>query len=282
MNAYVNRFPKVRETIRRRQSRLLLPFCLALAYLLAGCRAYGPYVSEGERALALQPSSPLIPGQDTQLLRNKWRIVDVMRDGRPVQLAAIAPVILEFEAERGMLGVQETNCNTASYVIVASDERHFRLVPHTSTAVSCGEIGDQQANELHEALLATTQYALQDHQLILRSDGARTGDVRIVGQVVQPPPSPKDVWCFDLVHYPDGRHTIFADEPGAGAGTMAATLPGVTVQQRCFPTWAGAAYYITGGTVVLSPYAVKQDYLDAVKAFLDRPLPALPAATSTP
>jgi hypothetical protein len=100
--------------------------------------------------------------------------------------------------------------------------------------------------------------------------------VHIVAQVEQPPPQPQAVWCFDLIAYPDGSHTIFSGPPGGGAGAMASTLPGVTFKQRCFQTWTEAAYYITGGTVILPPTATQRDYVEAVNAFLARPIPALP------
>jgi hypothetical protein len=137
--------------------------------------------------------------------------------------------------------------------------------------MGCGEIGDRQAADLSQALMATTALTVTDDLLVMAGAAAR-----IVAQREQPPLAPPNVWCFDLVTYPDGRHTIFAEPPGGASGGMAATLPGVTLRQRCFPTWAGAAYYITGGTVILPPTATQQDYAEAVDAFLDRPIPSLP------
>jgi hypothetical protein len=246
----------------------LLLLALATA-LLAGCATY-PYASEGERALAMQPASPLIPGQDTLLARNDWRVVEVRQGGEPVQVAALAPVVLTFGAENGTLLVRQENCNTGHYVIAAEDEHRYRLYPLETTAMGCGEFGDRQAADLHRALAATTQFTVTDNLLVLAGD-----DARIVAQIEQPPQQPQDVWCFDLVTYADGRHTIFGDAPGGGAGVIASTLPGVTMKQRCFPTWTEAAYYITGGTVILPPTATQQDYLEAVNAFLDRPIPEL-------
>ena len=255
--------------MRRSQVALaLLLSCTAI--LLTGCVAY-PYVSAGERALAMQPASPLIPGQDTPLARNDWRVVEVTQGGEPVQVAALAPVVLTFGVEHGTLLVRQENCNTGHYVVAAEDERRYRLYPLASTAMGCGEFGDRQAADLHRALAATTQLTVTDNLLLLAGEEAR-----IVAQIEQPPPKPQDVWCFDLVAYADGRHTIFGDAPGGGAGMMASTLPDVTVKQRCFPTWTEAAYYITGGTVILPPTATQQDYVEAVNAFLDRPIPALP------
>lgn len=248
----------------------LKPLGLFLAVLLAACTPY-PYMSEADRVLATQPASPLIPGQETPLAANDWRVVTATQAGEPLQLAALSPIRLSFGAERGILLVREENCNTSSYVIAADDQRHYRLYPLVSTAVGCGAIGDRQAAGFHQALVATTEFALQDNLLILSGP-----DVEIVAQLEQAPQALAAIWCFDIVTYPDGRHTIFAEEPGGGAGIMASTLPGVTWKQRCFPTWTAAAYYITGGTIILPPQATRQDYLEAVEAFLDRPIPTLP------
>lgn len=251
--------------------RRLAPLLLVLlAGLLTGCAAY-PYVSEGERALAQQPSSPLIPGQDTPLSRNEWRIVEVTKAGQPVQIAALSPLLLSFGEERGILQVRAMPCNAGSYVIAAQDEHNYRLYALDSTAQGCGEIGDRQAADFYPALVATTQLSIENNLLVMAGE-----DVRITAQIEQSPPQLPNVWCFDLISYTDGRRTIFAAQPGDGAGGMASIMPGATYKQRCFQTWVEAAYYISGGTVILPPEATKQDYLDAVDTFLDRPIPALP------
>jgi hypothetical protein len=238
--------------------------------LLTACAAY-PVVSDGESALAAQPASPLIPGRDSPLARNDWRMVEVTQGGEPVQIAALSPVILTFGVEHGTLLVYQENCNTGHYVIAAEDQRRYRLYPLATTAMGCGEFGDRQSADLSQALMATRELTATDNQLVMAGD-----TVRIVAQIEQPPPQPVNIWCFDLITYPDGRHTIFAEGPGGAAGGMASTLPGVTLEQRCFQTWTEAAYYITGGTVILPPTATQQDYVKAVNAFLGRPLPALP------
>ena len=153
-----------------------------LAALMTSCMysPFSPFANDMDRAMAAQPESPLIPGQNTPLAQHDWRIVEASRAGRPIQIAAIAPVLLSFEAKRGLLGVHALYCNAASAIIVASDAHHYRLVPAESTAKHCGT-GQQQENDLHAAVLATTEYELRGNQLILSGQ-----DVRIVAEIEPP------------------------------------------------------------------------------------------------
>ena len=75
----------------------------------------------------------------------------------------------------GTLSVRAINCNAGSYYIDEIDNQRYQLVPNSITAMGCGETGDKQEAEVHEAIVATTEFELQGKQLILRGD-----DVQIV------------------------------------------------------------------------------------------------------
>ncbi|MFN8439610.1 MAG: META domain-containing protein [Caldilineaceae bacterium] len=119
-----------------------------------------------------QPESPLIPGQSTVLLENRWRIVEITHHNAPIAFNAIQPIYLTF-ISNGTLAVRAINCNAGGYYIDAIDHRHYRLVPGSITAMGCGEIGNKQESALHEALMATTEFELQGEQLILRGGGVK-------------------------------------------------------------------------------------------------------------
>lgn len=130
----------------------------------------------------LQPSSPLIPGKNTSLLENRWRLTQVVWQERQIDWEQIGPVFISFDMQ-GLMGIWAVNCNAASFIIVAEDERHYQLVPAESTAIGCGELGDQQERNLHDAIGATTEYELQGNQLILSGK-----DVSVLAEIE--PPSP--------------------------------------------------------------------------------------------
>lgn len=121
-----------------------------------------------------QPESPLIPGNTTALLENRWRIVEITYHNTSIAFDEIQPIYLNFTAD-GMLSKSTTNCNVGSYYIMAENERRYHLIPGAGTAMGCGPIGDQQYADVSEAIVATTEFELRGEQLILRGD-----DVKIV------------------------------------------------------------------------------------------------------
>jgi len=117
----------------------------------------------------VMPESPLIPGANTVLVENRFRVVEITRHGEPVAFDAIDPVFVTFGI-KGELGVQTTTCNAWVYFIIAENERKYRLIPGAGTAEGCGEPIESQESEISEAIAATTEYELKGGQLILRGD----------------------------------------------------------------------------------------------------------------
>lgn len=123
-------------------------------------------------SLPVQPESPLIPGANTTLVENRWRLVEATSQGETVAFDAIAPIYLTFTVD-GQLVKRTTDCNGDGHYIIASSPQHYRLVPSAGTARGCGEVGDRQYDQITEAIAATTQYAIQDSQLFLTGDNVR-------------------------------------------------------------------------------------------------------------
>lgn len=121
-----------------------------------------------------QAESPLIPGTDTILSKNVWQLVEATYQGSVIEFAAIQPVYISFTV-RGELGRRAINCNSAGYYILAKNTHQYRLMRGVGTAIYCGDLGNQQENQLDKAILATTEYQIQGEQLFLTGD-----DVRIV------------------------------------------------------------------------------------------------------
>ncbi|HHW85588.1 MAG TPA: META domain-containing protein [Chloroflexi bacterium] len=145
---------------------------MVISLLVAACMP-GP-------APIVMPESPLIPGTNTALVENRFRVVEIIRHGEPVVFDAIQPVFITFD-KRGELSKQTTNCNSDVYAIVAESERRYRLIPGAGTAKGCGELAEAQYSKISEAIGATTEYELKGSQLLLRGE-----DVHIVLEVDNP------------------------------------------------------------------------------------------------
>jgi hypothetical protein len=145
---------------------------LTISLLLAACMP-GP-------APIVMPESPLIPGTNTALVENRFRVVEITRHGKPVAFDAVQPVFIVFSV-RGELGVRTTDCNSGGYYIMAENEYQYHLIPGVTTAEDCGELGNSQYSLISEAIGATTEYELRGSQLLLRGD-----DVHIVLEVDNP------------------------------------------------------------------------------------------------
>lgn len=128
----------------------------------------------------VMPESPLIPGANTVLVENRFRVVEITRHGEPVAFDAIDPVFITFSV-RGELVKRTTDCNSGSYYIIAKNERQYHLIPGAGTAIGCGELGNSQYAQISEAIAATTEYELKGSQLILRGE-----DVHIVLEIDNP------------------------------------------------------------------------------------------------
>jgi hypothetical protein len=118
----------------------------------------------------VMPESPLIPGTNTALVENRFRVVEIIWHGELVAFDAIHPVYITFD-ERGELSKQTKNCNSGVYAIVAESERQYRLIPGAGTAKGCGELAEAQYDRISEAIGATTEYELRGSQLLLHGDG---------------------------------------------------------------------------------------------------------------
>ena len=151
------------------QGFLLLWFLL-LAFLLAAA-CVQPAVPSTQ-ATSTPPVSPLIPGSNRVMAENLWRLVEIQFHGENVEFDALAPVYFTFWGD-GHLGYRTTDCNATSFTIVSETECRYRLMPNTSTAVSCSEIQYSQSSGIHRALMATTEYEMQGNQLFLFGDGVR-------------------------------------------------------------------------------------------------------------
>lgn len=150
--------------------------CLLATSLLACVLLAAACLSPASTPVVM-PESPLIPGANTALVENRFRVVEIIRHGEPVTFDAIQPVFVTFGIQ-GELGLQTTNCNAWAYFIIAENERKYRLIPGAGTAQGCGEPIESQESWISEAITATTEYELKGSQLILRGD-----DVHIVLEI---------------------------------------------------------------------------------------------------
>jgi len=131
--------------------------------------------------LALDQPFPLIPGVNPTLLLNQWRLVEVTQSDKPVAFTDLQPVLLAFHIT-GVLGIYPTDCIDGAYRINAESERRYRLTRVEFTDEKCRNNGEAQFEQVTAALETTTEYALQDNQLILTGE-----DVRIVLEIDNAP-----------------------------------------------------------------------------------------------
>ena len=130
--------------------------------------------------IMLARRGPLIPGTNTQLSDNQWRITEVTYQGEAVDFAAIHPVYLTFDPA-GEIVQTVINCNTIKHIINVTNDGNdgrYHLVPGHRTVKDCSEVINQQEARLTAAIGATTGLMVGAHQLLLTGE-----DVRIVLEI---------------------------------------------------------------------------------------------------
>lgn len=124
-----------------------------------------------------QPTSPLIPGQNSLLADKRWQVVAITQQQAAVTFDAVGPIYIIFH-KNGQLEFNAPACSSGGYQIMAESERRYRLVGAGATARDCGERKNKQLNAVLQAISATTAYELQDKRLFLTGP-----DVRIVLEI---------------------------------------------------------------------------------------------------
>ncbi|MBI3960097.1 MAG: META domain-containing protein [Chloroflexi bacterium] len=161
-----------RESHRRQSFCWDIPLFWLLLSVLLLVAACVPPAAQPTQATSTPPVSPLIPGSNRTLAENRWRLVEIQFHGEDVKFDSLAPVYFTFWGD-GHLGYRTTDCNATSFTIVTENERHYRLTPNISTAMSCSEIQYSQSSGIHRAVMATTEYEMEGNQLVLFGDGVR-------------------------------------------------------------------------------------------------------------
>jgi len=159
--------------------QLILTGNNARIVLQIGGRLSG-YTRTFPRPTNTPPVSPLIPGSNRTLAENRWRLVEIQFHGESVEFGSLAPVYFTFGGN-GSLGFKTTGCNATGFTIEAENERRYRLTPGAMTAMSCSEIQERQHSGIGQAVMATTEYEMQESQLFLFGD-----DVRITLEIDNP------------------------------------------------------------------------------------------------
>ncbi len=157
------------------QSRFLAISYVIMLLIASSCTVTP--VPASNSPVQIESESPLIPGINTFLIENRWRLIEITYRSVAVEFEAIQPIYLTFTAD-GQLIKETTDCNSGGYYIIASSERKYHLEPGTGTAQDCGEAGNQQYDRITEAIAATTAYEIEGNQLFLTGD-----DVRIILEV---------------------------------------------------------------------------------------------------
>ena len=124
-----------------------------------------------EVQIVLTSLGPLIPGTNTVLAENRWRLIEVTDQSGDVGFEALSPVYIDFDIA-GILHIF-AGCPAGAYRITAQSDYQYELTQSMFSAVDCGETVNKQFDGVHNALKATTQYAIQDNQLFLTGDNVR-------------------------------------------------------------------------------------------------------------
>jgi heat shock protein HslJ len=124
-----------------------------------------------EVEIVLTNLGPLIPGTNTVLAENRWRLVEANDHGEMIALDAVSPIYFTFDVA-GLLNIF-ADCLAATYKIAAPSDRRYELTQSMFAATDCGETVNKQFNRVHNALNATTEYTIQDNQLFLTGDNVR-------------------------------------------------------------------------------------------------------------
>lgn len=111
-------------------------------------------------------------GENVALVENTWRLVQITHRGEVIEFEAIAPITFSFGRE-GYFGFRTTDCNAVGYEVVTKSEQRYRLIPRSSTAIYCGELGQSQIERVSEAVEATNAYKIQGNQLLLTGNNVQ-------------------------------------------------------------------------------------------------------------
>ncbi|MCE7979773.1 MAG: hypothetical protein DYG89_01160 [Caldilinea sp. CFX5] len=157
---------KGRINFRKRQRNISL-FCLLMAMMIItnACVA-GSTVT--------QSPSPLSPDFELLLTGKRWLIDEVTFRNEPTQLDILQPFELWFD-QAGTLNFSSATCAGGAFLIFFENEHRYRLTKGEVAPQDCGELRNKQFARVLDALKITTQYEIQDNQLLLAGD-----DVRIV------------------------------------------------------------------------------------------------------
>lgn len=111
------------------------------------------------------PISPLIPGDNSVLINNRWHLIQVHHEDKQVEFGALDPVYISFN-KAGSLTL-EAGCPAVGHWIYAKDDNHYQLSTGESPAVLCKPLETQQFDAVKDALQSTTEYKIQDGKLFL-------------------------------------------------------------------------------------------------------------------
>lgn len=112
------------------------------------------------------PVSPLIPGDNSKLIDNRWHLIQVHHEGKQVEFGALDPVYISFD-KAGSLTL-EAGCPAVGHWIYAKDDNHYQLSTGESPAVLCKPLETQQFDAVEDALQSTTEYEIQNDKLFLK------------------------------------------------------------------------------------------------------------------
>lgn len=144
-----------------------------------------------------QPESPPSEVLHSPLIDNRWRVEDVLLNGKTVTFDLFKPVYVVFD-HQGTLRIYSERCGFTNYAILYLSEQQFRFGQGVATAQDCGELlmrddptvncaklaGNDasrqacarainaQLGDVNRALAATNKYELRGKQLILRGEDA--------------------------------------------------------------------------------------------------------------
>ena len=147
---------------------------LLLALWLTACLSQPPEL----------PIRSLTPSQGKTLLKNQWRLTEVVYKGVQGEFDSIDPVLATFHANE--LSIHACNAASMFFKTATDPSKEYQLISGASTAMTCDNGGTEQEYFIVRALAETYDYELIGDTLVLFGEKARLTFV-IDNETTKPP-----------------------------------------------------------------------------------------------